>query len=263
MKLFQLVLFITLRVLGLTKAIKIKIKHFGTEKMMDNLMFAKCSSYAVTPCLFDTIEAGFFTGDHGDVHLESFSFLTVLYSRLFVKTYLISLYGTIEYVMLSQSCLCWKLYLSVIKNFSPTQSQMCRYFSEEFVASNIPRLTLYGAFVARFQEYASCIELDISDSEQEIQPGWFVDPISPQRLDIDSYNGGRPPLCEIKLIRKLHPNLSYLKYPLTFKGVEGEKNFLKLSMPTYERKYGILKYLSVDDLRKYIYEFISLIVTLL
>ena len=218
------------------KALKVRIRHFATEKMIDNLMFAKCSS-KTTPHMFHTIEAGTFTAVHGDIHLESFSFLTILYSRLFIKSYLISLHYFMDDEMLSQTCLSWKLYFSIIKNFPSAQSSKNRYFRENILPSNKPIIPPKGTIV-RFQDNATYIKLNIPDSEKEIQPGWFLEPVTPQKLwkrDIDSYRDGHPPICEMKLIRKAHQDLSYLNYTFTFTGVD--KTFIKIYICAHERKY--------------------------
>ena len=146
-----------------------RIRHFANENMIDNLMFAKCSS-KTTPYKFHTIEAGIFTAVHGDIHLESFSFLTILYSRLFVRSYLISLHYFMDDKVLSQTCLSWKLYFSVIKNFPSAQNSMDRYFREKILPSNKPTKPPKGTIV-RFLDNAAFMKLNIPDSENEIQPG--------------------------------------------------------------------------------------------
>ena len=210
-----------------------RIGHFANENMIDNLMFAKCSS-KTSPYKFDTIEAGTFTAGHGDIHLESFSFLTILYSRLFLRSYL---HYFMDDEMLSPTCLSWKLYFSIIKNFPSAQSSMKTYFHENILPSNKPTIQPKGTIV-RFQDNAAYIELNIPDVEKEIQQGWFLEPVTTQRLwkrDIDIYTNGRPPICEINLTRKPLHDLSNLKYKFTFKGVDD--NFIKLFVPAHKRKY--------------------------
>ena len=218
------------------KPLKVRIRHFANENMTDNLMFAKCSS-KTTPYKFNTIEAGTFTAVHGDIHLVSFSFLTILYSRLFVRSYLISLHYFMDDEMLSPTCLSWKLYFSMIKNFPPAQTSMDRYFCEKILPSNKPTIPPKGT-IARFQDNATYIKLNIPYFENEIQPGWFLEPVTTQRLwkrDIDIYTDGRPPICEINLTRKPLHDLSTLRYTFTFTGVD--ENFIKLFIPAHNRKY--------------------------
>ena len=219
------------------KALKVRIGHFANENMMDNLMFAKCSS-ETTPYKFNTIEAGTFTAVHGDIHLESFSFLTILYSRLFVRSYLISLHYFMDDEMLSPTYLSWKLYFSIIKNFPSAQSGMDRYFREKILPPHKPRIPPIQPIV-RFQENATYIKFNIPDSK-EIQPGWFLEPVTPQQLwkrDIDSYTDGHPPICEMKLIRKPHQDLTFLNYTFTFTGVD--KSFITIFICAHKRKYNI------------------------
>ena len=218
------------------KALKVRIRHFANENMTDNLMFAKCYS-KTTPYTFHAIDAGTFTAVHGDIHLESFSFLAILYSHFFVKSYLISLYYFMDDEMLSQTCLSWKLYFSIIKNLPSAQSSMKTYFRENILPSNKPTIPPIGTIV-RFRDNAAYIELNIPDIEEEIQPGWFLEPVTTQKLwkrDIDIYTNGRPPICEINLTRKPLHDISNLKYKFTFKGVDD--NFIKLFIPAHKRKY--------------------------
>ena len=218
------------------KALKVRIGHFANENMIHNLMFAKCSS-KTTPYKFHTIEAGTFTAVHGDIHLESFSFLTLLYSRLFVRSYLISLDYFKDDEMLSPTYLSWKLYISIIKNFPSAHSSMNRYFRETILPPHKVRIPPRGTTV-RIQDNATYIEINIPNFEEEIQPGWFLEPVTPQRLwkrDIDSYTDGRPPICEMELTRKSLHDRSKLKYIFTFTGVD--ENFIKLSIHPHKSKY--------------------------
>ena len=223
--------------------VTIKIQHCVEEEGIEQLSFASCSD-STPPFHFHVIDGGRFTARIGEIHMKKFSFFGIFGKH--AQSYLASLYCSSAPSLyrssvassLSPSYHSWNLYFSVVKNCNFYQMYLERYFSDERLTHDTVRLHVTA--VVHFERNKKSIKLDIPCSEYQIQSGWFLNPLvypSIYKSEIKSYDGGRPPHCELLL--KSGNASSSLEYKLILDGVKGPNNFIKICQPVPQRKYCI------------------------